>query len=159
MSQKCVVVARINPAKPNEAPKFYALAKSNKNVTVDGICARIAERSSYSRGELVGTISEFLIEVQHVLEEGNITEMSTLGNFSLRARTKTPTDTAAEFKAANILDAKVRFYPGESLRNLCKTIKFEVPRSTSDKTENGDGSGNTNPAPDENEGGGGIEGI
>lgn len=158
MSLTCVVVSRINPAKPQEAPKFYALAKSNKNVTIDGICKRIAERSSYSRGELVGAISEFLIEVEHVLEEGNIAEMSTLGNFSLRARTKTPTATAAEFKSANILDAKIRFYPGESLRNLCKTVKFEVPRSTSDKTDNEGESGNTDPAPDENEGGG-IEGI
>ncbi len=157
MAQKCVVVARKNLVKPDEAPKYYALAKSNKNVTVEGICKRIAERSSYSRGELLGCISEFLIEVEHVLDEGNIAEMSTLGNFSLTARTKTPTSTAEEFKSANILGAKIRFYPGESLRNLCKTVKFEVEHAGEDKKENGSGDEVT--GPENPDGGGGIEGI
>lgn len=157
MAQKCVVVARKNLVNPDEAPKYYALAKSNKNVTVEGICKRIAERSSYSRGELLGCISEFLIEVEHVLEEGNIAEMSTLGNFSLTAKTKTPTATAEEFKSANILEAKIRFYPGESLRNLCKTVKFEVEHAGGNKTADDSGSGDTEP--ETPGGGGGIEGI
>lgn len=129
MTQKCVVVARINPGKRENPPKFYALAKSNRNVTISEICARVSERSSYSRGELLGCISEFLIEVVHVLEEGNIAEMGSLGNFSLRARTASPTDKAEDFRPSNIRDARIRFYPGEELRNLCKTITFEITRN------------------------------
>lgn len=150
MAQKCVVVARKNPLKPEELPKFYALAKSKKNVPIDDICKRISERSSYSRGELLGCISEFLIEVEHVLEEGNIAELSTLGHFSLGARTKTPTDTAEEFKSTHVRDAKVRFYPGTALRALCKTVKFEIERTEADTTSGGSGS--------DNQGGGGDSG-
>lgn len=150
MAQKCVVVARVNPSNREEPAKYYALAKSNRNVTMDEICRRVSERSSYSRGELHGCITEFLIEVVHVLEEGNIAELSTLGNFSLRARTLTPTATAEEFKASNIRDAWVRFYPGEELRNLCKTVSFEIERSKSDS-----GSSSTEPDTDDGEEGGG----
>lgn len=128
MAQKCIVVGRRNPGKPTEPAKYYAQAKSNRNVTIDEICKRVSERSSYSRGELVGCIAEYLIEVLHVLEEGNIAEMGVLGNFSLTARTATPTDKPEDFRATNIGGAKVRFYPGEELRNLCKTVPFEIMR-------------------------------
>lgn len=124
MAQKFTVVARKNPGDKEASPKYYALAKSNMKVSVKGICSRIAERSSYSKGELEGAINEFLLETEHVLEEGNIAQLGDLGNFRLMLRTALPTDTAADFSKANIGPAKVYFWPGSSLRKLCKTLDY-----------------------------------
>lgn len=126
MAQKFTVVARRNPGNQDAPAKYYALAKSNMKVSVKGICSRIAERSSYSKGELEGVINEFLLETQHVLEEGNIAQLGELGNFRLIIRTAAAAETAATFTKANIGVAKVHFWPGESLRKLCKTVDYEL---------------------------------
>ena len=52
MAQNYVVMARKNLLKPSEAPKYYAVARSGRKVTVKEVCKRITERSSYSKGEL-----------------------------------------------------------------------------------------------------------
>ncbi len=105
-------------------PKFYAVARSSRKVTVKEVCKRITERSSYSKGELEGCIGEFLLEIVNVLNEGNIVQMGDLGNFRMSIKTDTPTDTAKEFKASCIDKDKVLFYPGSDLRKLCKTLDY-----------------------------------
>ena len=59
MAQNYTLMARKNLLKPNETPKFYAVARSGRKVTVKEVCKRITERSSYSKGELEGCIGVF----------------------------------------------------------------------------------------------------
>ena len=63
MAQNYTLMARKNLLKPSETPKFYAVARSGRKVTVKEVCKRITERSSYSKGELEGCIGEFLLEI------------------------------------------------------------------------------------------------
>lgn len=100
MAQNYVVMARKNLLKPSEAPKYYAVARSGRKVTVKEVCKRITERSSYSKGELEGCIGEFLLEIVNVLDEGNIVQMGDLGNFRMSLKTATATATEKEFKAS-----------------------------------------------------------
>ena len=93
MAQNYVVMARKNLLKPSEAPKYYAVARSGRKVTVKEVCKRITERSSYSKGELEGCIGEFLLEIVNVLDEGNIVQMGDLGNFRMSLKTATATAT------------------------------------------------------------------
>ena len=116
MAQNYVVMARKNLLKPSEAPKYYAVARSGRKVTVKEVCKRITERSSYSKGELEGCIGEFLLEIVNVLDEGNIVQMGDLGNFRMSLKTATATATEKEFKASCIEKGKVLFYPGSDLR-------------------------------------------
>ena len=102
MAQNYVVMARKNLLKPSEAPKYYAVARSGRKVTVKEVCKRITERSSYSKGELEGCIGEFLLEIVNVLDEGNIVQMGDLGNFRMSLKTATATATEKEFKASCI---------------------------------------------------------
>ena len=131
MAQNYTLMARKNLLKPNETPKFYAVARSGRKVTVKEVCKRITERSSYSKGELEGCIGEFLLEIVNVLEEGNIVQMGDLGNFRMSIKTGTPTDTVKEFKASCIDKGKVLFYPGSDLRKLCKTLDYTLYKSDS----------------------------
>ena len=77
MAQNYVVMARKNLLKPDETPKYYAVARSGRKVTVKEVCKRISERSSYSKGELEGCIGEFLLEIVNVLDEGKIMGVGT----------------------------------------------------------------------------------
>lgn len=122
MAQNYTLMARKNLLKPDETPKYYAVARSGRKVTVKEVCKRISERSSYSKGELEGCIGEFLLEIVNVLDEGNIAQMGDLGNFRMSIKTGTPTDTVKEFKTSCIDKGKVLFYPGSDLRKLCKTL-------------------------------------
>lgn len=149
MAQNYSIMTRKNLLKPGEAPKYYAVARSGRKVTVKEICKRVSERSSYSKGELEGSIGEILLEVANVLEEGNIAQLGALGNFRMSLKTITPTDTEKEFKSSCIGKGKVLFYPGSDLRKLCKTLDFTLYKGDS-QTDAGkeplpDEGGNTNP--------------
>ena len=135
MAQNYVVMARKNLLKPSEAPKYYAVARSGRKVTVKEVCKRITERSSYSKGELEGCIGEFLLEIVNVLDEGNIVQMGDLGNFRMSLKT-----------ATCIEKGKVLFYPGSDLRKLCKTLDFALYKSDG-KPDSGD-----EPLPDDGKG-------
>lgn len=125
MSQKYTLISRKNPVNPTAEPKFYAHAKTGKRVSVKEICARVSERSSFSKGELEGTIKEFLLEVEHVMQEGNTALLGDLGSFRLSIRSEgAPSE--EKFTKANIKDSKVIFRPGTSLRKLCKTMEYEL---------------------------------
>ena len=80
MAQKYVVVERKNPLKPQEAAKFYAMARSNRRVDTDEVISRVSERSSYSIGELKGCITEFLLEMKNQLALGNIVILGDMGS-------------------------------------------------------------------------------
>lgn len=126
MSQSYIIVGRKNPQNPEAPKKFYAQSRSMKKVTVKEICKRISERSSYSRGELEGAIGEFLIEIQNVLEEGNIAQMGDLGNFRLVISKSYPAVNAADFNTSLIGASRVSFYAGTELRDLCKRMKYTL---------------------------------
>ena len=151
MAQNYTLMARKNLLKPDETPKYYAVARSGRKVTVKEVCKRITERSSYSKGELEGCIGEFLLEIVNVLEEGNIVQMGDLGNFRMSSHLR-PTDTVKEFKASCIDKGKVLFYPGSDLRKLCKTLDYTLYKSDSSADSDKD------PLPDDgddNQGGSG----
>lgn len=131
MAQNYIVMARKNLLNPDQAPKYYAVARSGRKVTVKEVCKRISERSSYSKGELEGCIGEFLLEIVNVLGEGNIAQMGDLGNFRMSLKTGTPTDTEKEFKASCIDKGKILFYPGNDLRKMCKTMDYTLYKSDS----------------------------
>lgn len=129
MAQNYTIMARKNLLKPDEAPKYYAVARSGRKVSVKEVCKRISERSSYSKGELEGCIGEFLLETVNVLEEGNIVQMGDLGNFRMSLKTGIPTKTAKEFNASCIEKGKVLFFPGNDLRKLCKALDYSLYKS------------------------------
>ena len=126
MSQSYVTVLRKNLAKPQETPRYYAVARSGRVVSIRDVAKRIAERSSFSRGELEGCVGEFLLEMLNVLEEGNIVQLADMGNFRMTIKTATPTLTADEFKANCIEGGHVVFHPGKDFRKLCKNMEYTV---------------------------------
>lgn len=133
--QQYVIMSRKNPLKPDEQPKFYALAHSTRVVDLEAICKRIGERSSYSLGELEGCINEFLIEIKNVLLEGAIAQVGKLGRFRLSLRTYRPTSVAEDFSNSHVKSCRVLFYPSTKLVEMCKTVKFTPYKSDAESAE------------------------
>ena len=88
------------------------------------ICKRISQRSSFSRGELEGCVGEFLLELENVLEEGNLVQLCRLGNFRLTSKIDGGSDTIKEFNDSYIKGCRVNFHPSVHLTELCNNIKF-----------------------------------
>lgn len=141
MSQTYVTVSRKNLQKPADAPKFYAVGRSGRKVSIKEVCERISERSSFSKGELEGCITEYLLEVLHVLSEGNIAQIGDLGNFRMTIKTGKPTATAEEFRSSCIASGRVVFYPGLDLRKLCKTMQYTAYKNPDEADDTGGESG------------------
>lgn len=152
MSQTYATVLRKNLAKPLETPRYYAVGRSGRVASIRDVAKRIAERSSFSRGELEGCVGEFLLEMLNVLEEGNIVQLADLGNFRMTIKTATPTLTLEEFKANCIAGGHVVFHPGKDLRKLCKNMEYTAAGKSKSDAEGG-GEGNDKPS-----GGGGDDG-
>ena len=145
MSQSYVTVLRKNLAKPQETPRYYAVARSGRVVSIRDVTKRIAERSSFPRGELEGCVGEFLLEMLNVLEEGNIVQLADMGNFRMTIKTATPTLTADEFKANCIEGGHVVFHPGKDFRKLCKNMEYTVAGKSKTDSEGG-GEGDDKPS-------------
>lgn len=156
MSQTYATVLRKNLAKPEETPRYYAVARSGRAVSIKEVAKRIAERSSFSRGELEGCVSEYLLEILNVLEEGNIVQLADLGNFRLTVKTATPTLTAEEFKVNCIEGGHVVFHPGKELRKLCKGMEYTAAGKPKSDSEGSDG-GKDDPSDGNNPSGGGDD--
>lgn len=132
MPQQYVIVARKNPRNPESPKKFYATARSLRRVTVEEICKRIGERSSFSTGELEGAINEFLLEIQNVLTEGSIAQIGKLGNFRLVLQSHGAIS-ADGFGKTDIKGCKVNFHPGTYLLDMCRTMKYAPYASDKEK--------------------------
>ena len=129
MSQSYVTVLRKNLAKPQETPRYYAVARSGRVVSIRDVAKRIAERSSFSRGELEGCVGEFLLEMLNVLEEGNIVQLADMGNFRMTIKTATPTLTADEFKANCIEGGHVVFHRARISGSCARIWNIPLPAS------------------------------
>ena len=127
MSQKFVIVKRRNPQKPAEPAKYYAQAVKAKRVDIHEVVRRIAERSSFSMGELNGAICEFLIELKNQLELGNTVSLGELGSFRVTICTGKATADPEKFSAQTcIKKSRVRFIGGSMLRDMCKAMKYTL---------------------------------
>ena len=102
--------------------------------SVEEICKRIGERSSFSVGELEGAINEFLLEIQNVLSEGSVAQIGKLGNFRLVLQTSGAI-TAKDFNRTNIKGCKVNFRPSTHLQDMCRNVKYLPFIEDKEKTE------------------------
>ena len=125
MPVKYNVVGRKNPQKPEEAPKFYANAKSDGEINLKTIAKEIALGSTtVSDTDVLATLNEFTkIMVKH-LADGKIVKFGDFGNFQITINSEGVED-EKKFTAANIKGNKIQFRPGADLKEMLATVKYE----------------------------------
>ena len=86
------LVARKNPNKPDESPRFYAVQRTIGTLTEDQLAEKVSRHTGTSRGVIKAVLTDIIDEVR----------LGELGIFSVGVKTARPTDKAEDFSEANI---------------------------------------------------------
>jgi len=74
---------RQNPAHPEEAEKAYASLQLNGVLNIDALAAHMTNHNSiYSKGTIVGVITDMCHCIKEAITEGNAVELGELGRFT-----------------------------------------------------------------------------
>jgi len=124
MALKFNVIARKNPQQPAAAPKYYASAVSDGELTLKQLAKRVAETSSFSEGDLMGILVTILKIIPDSLSDGKIVRLGDLGSLRV-AISSDGSDDEKKVTANNIRSASITFTPGKDLKDAINTFKFE----------------------------------
>ena len=133
---KYSLTMRQNPIHPDEPEKAYASLQLNGVLDIDALAAHMANHNSiYSKGTIVGIITDMCHCVKEAITEGNAIELGDLGRFtpSITSEGALPgTDaegnpiTAMEaFTADNIKEVHVNYEIGAGLDFKRDDFNFE----------------------------------
>ncbi|TGE24961.1 DNA-binding protein [Hymenobacter aquaticus] len=103
---------RGNPAKPTDAKKFYAVARSQGDTSVRDMAGRINEMSTVSTVDVMAVLEAFFQTVPRELAAGRIVRFGDFGSFSVSLQGEGAAS-EKEFSAALIDNVKVVFRPGK----------------------------------------------
>lgn len=125
MPVKYNVVERKNLLKKEAAPKFYASAKADGEVTLKAISKEISGGSTtVSDTDVLAVLNDLTKILTKHLAEGRIVKLGDFGNFQITL-TSEGAETAEKFNASLIKGNKIQFRPGADLREMLKAVKYE----------------------------------
>ena len=125
MPVKFNVVERKNLLDKTAAPKFYASAKADGEVSLKALAKEIAQGSTtVSDTDVLAVLNDLTKVLIRHLSEGKIVKLGDIGNFQITL-TSEGAPTAEKFTASLIKGNKIQFRPGADLREMLKTVKYE----------------------------------
>lgn len=150
MSVPYSVSARKNPAKPDDAPKFYAQVQASDECTFDTLTRAAADRSTVTAADAKAVMDNVMTVMKEKLASGQIVRIQDLGSFRLAISTEGVAE-SDKFTASNIKKARIVFTPCKELKNLCKTLEYKKTSTVATRGESGNGgsdNGGNNEMPD-----------
>ena len=125
MAVKYNVIERKNLLKPTEAPKFYASAKADGEVSFKALAKEIAGAgSTVSDTDVLAVLNDLTKALVKYLAEGKIVRFGDFGSFQVSVSSN-GAETAEKFTASNITGNKIQFRPGVDLKAMLATVKYE----------------------------------
>ncbi len=118
------VSLRINPMDQEAAPKAYAKAQINGELTLKQLSKRVAAQTTVSRADVVAVLTATVDNLLEALTEGKQVDFGELGKFRLQVLSE-GAESLAKFTAANILGVNIQFIPGEDLKNIFAGLEFQ----------------------------------
>ena len=126
MSVSYSVSARKNPAKPQEAPKFYAQVQATDECTFDVLTRAAADRSTVTSADAKAVMDNVMNIAKEKLASGQIVRINDLGSFRLAISTE-GVESADKFTAANIKKARIVFVPCKELKDIARHCPTRKP--------------------------------
>lgn len=110
----------------NETPKtgLRAKAVSRGTLGIEYIAERMAEKQTFSKGEIMGMIFALADEVEYVLSLGFNADLGDLGTFSISATSKT-VEKKTEIRAESIELKRIVHRPSRKMTKRLKTVDFQ----------------------------------
>lgn len=149
MSVPYSVSARKNPAKPNDAPLFYAQVQASDQCSFETLTRTAADRSTVTAADAKAVMDNVMTVMKEKLASGQIVRINDLGSFRLAISTQ-GVAVSEKFSAANIKKARIVFTPCKDLKVMCKTLDYRKTSTVATRAAGGEDGGS--------EGGGGSTG-
>ncbi len=118
------VIQRIKPGDAAAPRKFYALAKSNGEVSLRELSNLVAEISTVSTIDTLAVLEGLIKVMPKELLDGNIIRLGEFGDFRLNLSSE-GVDTEDAFSKNNIKGVKINFRPGKLIKTALKTVDFK----------------------------------
>lgn len=137
------LVLRKNLSKNVEEGKeklFYAQTRATGTCTFTELCALVAQSSTASSGDVKVVIDRLIEFLLLFLARGEVVQCGEFVTFQL-VQTSSGSVTVDDFSSSMLYRARLRFRPGEKLRNLIATAKGERFKLDEPKADTGGGSG------------------
>jgi predicted histone-like DNA-binding protein len=124
MSANFNVVARKNPLKRDEPPKYYATLNARGKRNLRFIAQRISDKSTLNEIDVKAVLEGFIQVIPEILADGYTVDLEEFGNFHITC-SGSPSDTAEEVTFSNIEKVNVQFRPGKLFQNVLNNIEFK----------------------------------
>lgn len=124
MKHKTKTVAKRNPSKPEEAPKYYLNPVYTGTYSFEDVAKRIADISTVSEIDSAATLRALVKVVPDLLKMGIRVNMDGLGVFSLGINCE-GSDTPEEVSVDKIKKVRMRFAPATELKKEVAKTAFE----------------------------------
>ena len=123
MSVNYKPIPKRNPAKQEEAPKYYAQVMSNGDMSLRQLAKEVAAMSTISTPDTMAVIEAFLEVIPKALADGKIVRLGDFGSFSLSVNSEGAVD-AKSLTQNQIKKVAVRFRPGKEFSNVTNAVEF-----------------------------------
>lgn len=127
------VSLRRNPQDPESAPKAYATAQINGELTLKQLSKRVSSQTTVSRADVVAVLIATVDNLLDALQEGKQVDFGELGKFRLQINS-VGTDVLADFTAAQITGVNIQYIPGEELKTIFGSLEFRPVASRAAQT-------------------------
>ncbi|MDE5678402.1 MAG: HU family DNA-binding protein [Phocaeicola sp.] len=118
------VSLRPNPHDKEAAPKAYATAQTNGELTLKQLGRRIAAQTTVSRADVAAVLTATVDNLLEALTEGKQVDFGELGKFRLQIMS-TGTDSLSGFTAAHITGVNIQYIPGADLKTIFGMLEFQ----------------------------------
>ncbi len=124
MSVQYSIITRKNLQKPNDPPKFYAIAKSRGEITLRELAKEISATSTVAVGDVLAVLEGFISQVPKHISNGNIVRLGEFGTFSLSISSEGAAS-EEEFHAGLIKSNSLNFRPGKEVQDSLDAVKYK----------------------------------
>jgi len=129
MSVKYILSERGNSLKPDEKKKWYAVAKSEGDITLKALGKEITQRSTVNHADTLAVLESLTQLLTERLAEGRIVRFGDFGSFQITLGSK-GAEKEELFNTSLIKSKKVTFRPGADLKEMLNNLKFEKTQRT-----------------------------
>jgi len=123
MSVNFKAVAKKNPQKQEEAPKYFMQIVTSGNITLRQLAKEIAEISTVSVADTTAVLEGMLQVIPKQLANGNIVRLGDFGSFILQAKSEGAAS-VHELNKAQIKKTTVKFRAGKEFMQVIDNIDF-----------------------------------
>jgi predicted histone-like DNA-binding protein len=118
------VVPRYNPADKEAAPKYYARAQANGDISVREMSERIQQSCTVHKADVQAVLLALEDVIIDALKGGEIVRLGDLGTFQIGISSK-GSITEEEWDESLIKKARINFRPGSALMNAVSGLTFQ----------------------------------